>query len=36
MFIALKLTKLNPCESYAISLSEENNVKIINFVLDLT
>ena len=36
LFIALKLKKLNPYESYAISLSEKKPMKIINFVLDLT
>ena len=36
LFIALKLTKWNPYESYAISLSKEKNMKIIKFVLDLT
>ena len=36
MFIALKLTNWNPYENYAISFSEEENMEIINFVLDLT
>ena len=35
-FSALKSTKWNPNESYAISLSEEKTMKIINFVLDVT
>ena len=35
LFIRLKLTMWNPCESYAISLSEEKTMKSINFILDL-